>query len=241
MRLAASLFRCLALGAACVQLHAQGNVPPPYSEVNGSVVISGFHTLGKPSSPEGIFLNALLWTIENREPADTDAGKGGHGIETDYDRRQFRLESVLASPRSTSRYRCRLSVKVTDNIITILASDITCEAETGVIKLVKRLPFEKLQPGKKPKHKEHLDEFAKLHKETVGRMLEAIAASPAPALTHWTEIKDRQVVKGMSKQECLLSFGKPASVQRQGSREEWMYDSYTYVFLENDTVTSLIK
>jgi len=53
--------------------------------------------------------------------------------------------------------------------------------------------------------------------------------------------KNKEVVKGMSKQECLLAFGKPASVQKQGNKEEWMYDSYTYVFFENEIVTSLIK
>ena len=56
-----------------------------------------------------------------------------------------------------------------------------------------------------------------------------------------SEIKNREVVKGMNKQECLLAFGKPASVQKQGNKEEWMYDSYTYVFFENETVASLIK
>ena len=72
-------------------------------------------------------------------------------------------------------------------------------------------------------------------------MLEAINTNSAPTITHWTEIKNKEVVKGMSKQECLLAFGKPVSVQKQGNKEEWMYDSYTYVFFENDIVTSLIK
>lgn len=241
MRFTTSFLYCLILCTVCMQLHAQGNISSPYSEVKGNVVISEFHTLDKPNSAEGIFLNALLWMIENRELENTEEEEDKSTFEIDYDKKQYLLEFMQTNPKSASRYRCLFSVKVTDNIITILASNITYEAETSVIKLVKRLAFEKLQPEKKPKHKEYLNEFAILHKETVKRMLEAIIANPAPTITHWTEIKNKEVVKGMSKQECLLAFGKPASVQKQENKEEWMYNSYTYVFFENNIVTSLIK
>lgn len=241
MRFTTSFLYCLVLCTVCMQLHAQGNISSPYSEIKGNIVISEFHTLDKPTSAEGIFLNALLWMIENRELENTKAEEDKSTFEIDYDKMQYLLEFTQTNSQSASRYRCLFSVKVTDNIITILASNITYEAETNVIKLVKRLAFEKLQPEKKPKHKEYLNEFAKLHKETVKRMLEVIATNPAPTITHWTEIKNKEVVKGMSKQECLLAFGKPASVQKQGNKEEWMYDSYTYVFFENEIVTSLIK
>lgn len=229
------------LFALCVQSYAQGSIPSPYSEVKGNIVISEFHTFDKPDSAEDIFLNALLWMIENRELENTEVEENKSSFEIDYDKKQYLLEFTQTNSQSASRYHCLFSVKVTDNIITILASNITYEAETNVIKLVKRLAFEKLQPEKKPKHKEYLNEFAKLHKETVKQMLEAIATNPVPAITHWAEIKNKEVVKGMSKQECLLAFGKPASVQKQGNKEEWMYDSYTYVFFENGIVTSLIK
>lgn len=221
-------------------MSAKAQLAAPYSEVKGNVVISEFHTLDKPSTTQGIFLNGLLWMIENREVENTDEEKKS-AFEVDYDKNQFTLELVQTNPKTSSRYRCLFSAKVVDNIVTLMSSNITYEAETSVIKLVKRLPFEKLQPEKKPKHKDYLDEFAALHKDFVNKLLEAIAANPAPNITHWTEIKDKDVVKGMNKPECLLSFGKPASVQRQGNKEEWMYDSYTYVFFENGIVTSLIK
>lgn len=241
MRIITTFIYCLALCTVCIQLHAQGDISSPYSEIKGNIVISEFHTLDKPSSTEGIFLNALLWAIENREAKNTATEEDTGTFDIDYDKKQYILEFVQADSQSASRYRCSFSVKVTDNIITILASNITYEAETGVIKLVKRLAFEKLQPAKKPKHKEYLNEFATLHKGTVKRMLEAITANPTPTITHWTEIKNNEVVKGMNKSECLLAFGKPASVQKQGDKEEWMYDSYTYVFFENGIITSLIK
>ncbi|MDR0988233.1 MAG: hypothetical protein LBM06_02055 [Prevotellaceae bacterium] len=241
MKIATSFFYCLVLAAICTPLHAQETISSPYAEVKGSIVISEFHTLDKPSSAEAIFINALLWSIENREPENRESQEEKSTIDIDYDKKQYLLESVLTNPRSASRYRYLLLVKVVDNIITILASDITYEAETSVIKLVKRLVFEKLQPEKKPKHKEHLNEFATLYKERIKQLLEAITTNSVPTITHWAEIKSKDVVKGMNKSECLLAFGKPASVQKQGIKEEWMYDSYTYLFFENEIVVSLIK
>ena len=128
-----------------------------------------------------------------------------------------------------------------DNIITILASDISCETQVAPIKLVRRLPFEKLQPEKKEKHKENLNEFAALYETYSKQMLEYIASTNPPVVTHWTEIKNKEVVKGMTAAECLLSMGKPASVQKSDGKEEWMYDAYTYLFFENGLLTSFIK
>lgn len=229
--LLSSLFCCL--------LALQAQVNPPYSEVQGRTVISQFHTLEQPGTPEGIFLNALLWVIENREmPAE---GERTQGLEVDFDKHQFAVNLSLSNPKTGSLYRYVLSGKVADNIITLLVSDITFEAETAVIKLVKRLPFEKLQPEKKPKHKEYLDEFAKLCQAQGKELLAAITGSTPPTVSHWTEIKEGTVTKGMTEAECLLSMGRPASKQKQGAKTEWMYDSYTYLFFENGVLSSFIK
>ena len=226
---------------ACVGV-IRAQEPSPYSELKGKMILSQFHTLEKPATAEGIFLNALLWNIDNRQLPDNEKEETNDpGIETDYDKLQFSFSLSWINPKTASRYRCLLSVKVSENIITMLTSDITYEAETAVIKLVKRLPFEKLQPDKKPKHKEYMDEFAALHRRYVEEMLTAIAANQPPVISHWTEIREKNVAKGMTEAECLLAIGKPASIQKQGTKTEWMYDSYTYLFFENGVVSSFIK
>lgn len=219
-------------------LRAQNDVSFSYAHVKGKMVISQFHTVDKPHTPEGIFLNALLWVIENREESEEERLPL---IKTDYDKKQFDVEMVQTNPSTDSRYRYLLSVKVSDNIITMLVSNIAYEAETTVIKLVKRLPFEKLQPEKKPKHQEYLDEFVAIRKANSTQMLKAITDNQPPVVTHWAEIKEKSVTKGMSEAECTLAMGKPASVQKQGTKAEWMYDAYTYLFFENGILTSFIK
>lgn len=215
-------------------LLVQAQAPAPYSIVDNKVVVSQFQTIENTTS-ENLFLNALLWTIQSAPQPEEKV------LEVDYDKKQFGVAWMLDNPKTACRYRCMLSVKVADNIITILASEISQEAETSVIKLVKRLPFEKLNPEKKPKHKEYLTDFAKLHEKYVTQLLEFVGSNQLPPITHWREIKENNVVKGMNVTECILSFGKPASVQKQGNKEEWMYDAYTYVFFENGLVASVIK
>lgn len=221
-----------------VPLQAQNVPSPSYAKVEGKTVISQFYTLDKPHTAEDIFLNALLWTIENREKTEEEKMPT---IEINYDKKQFDVEIVQTISKTVSRYRYLLSVKVSDNIITMLVSNIAYEAEAAVIKLVKRLPFEKLQPEKKPKHKEYLDEFAAISKANFMQMLKAIADNESPVITHWTEVKEKNVTKGMTEAECVLALGKPASVQRQGTKAEWMYDAYTYLFFENGILNSFIK
>lgn len=85
MRFTTSFLYCLVLCTVCMQLHAQGSISSPYSEVKGNVVISEFHALDKPTSAEGIFLNALLWMIENRELENTEE-EDKSTFEIDYDK-----------------------------------------------------------------------------------------------------------------------------------------------------------
>lgn len=221
-------------GLFSISMEAQ-SVSFPYSEVNGKIVISQFQSLDGNFAENDIFLNALLWVIQNAPQVEEKM------MQADYDKKRFAVTLMAENPKTASRYRYSLSVKVSGNIITMLASDIVYEAEAPVIKLMKRLSFEKLQPDKKPKHKEFMDEFAGMYKDCIARILKFASTNQLPAITHWDEIKSKEVIKGMNCAECLLSFGKPASIQKQDNKEEWMYDAYTYLFLENGIVTSIIK
>lgn len=231
-----SFLGLLVLSAA---LHAQTDGNSPYKEVKGRIILSQFRTIDNPSTPEGIFLNALLWEINRTE--FQKEGEEETVLKKEWEKRQFEKRMAWRNPQSSSCYRFLLSVKVTDNILSVTVSDITYETETSVIKLVKRLPFEKLQPEKKPKHKEYLDEFAALYQAYSKQMIEAVTSNHPPIIGHWTEIKEGTVVKGMTEDECMLAMGKPASIQKQGNKTEWMYDAYTYLFFENGTLTSFIK
>lgn len=234
------LFIC-GLFLLCPLMNAQ-SVPSPYTIVKGKVVISQFHTLEQPSTPEGIFVNALLWAIEHREFADlNEEEKEKMAFAVDYDKRQFTVELMQKGASSGMRYNSLFSVNVADNIITILVSDISCEAQIGPIKLTRQMPFEKLQPEKKEKHKENMGEFADLCETYMKGMLGYVKTSKPPVITHWMEIKDKKVVKGMTEYESLFAKGVPASITEAGGKIRWMYDSSTYLFFEKGKVVSIIE
>ncbi|WP_300727379.1 hypothetical protein [uncultured Bacteroides sp.] len=218
---------------------AESQLGKPYSEVKNKIVISEFKTFPSVTSDD-LFLKAVLWVIENRQIPEEGEDENNTTFAVDYDKKMFSVELTLGKPDG-NRYHCVFTGKIADNIITIQTSEIVMEAPIAVIKISKKLPFEKLQIEKKPKHKEYADEFAELYKAMSNKLFEYIKTSASPVIKHWEEIKAKDVVKGMNKQECLLAFGKPLSINKDGNKEEWMYDSYTYLFFENDIVTSLIK
>lgn len=221
-------------------LYIQAQNTNPYSEVKGKRVISEFHSLNKPSTSQAIFLNALLWVI-NKQELPQEEGATAPIREVDYDNQQLSAEFSLISPKTESCYRYIFTVKVSDNIIKLLASEITQESAVSVIKITKKLNFNKLQPEKKPKHQEYLDEFASLYADFTKEALQAISSNATPVITHWTEIKNKEIIKGMNEAECLMAWGKPLSIQTNENKTEWMYDSYTYAFFENGVVTTIIK
>ena len=232
---------CLALSTLCswnAVAYGQGNLPTPYTVVGGKVAISQFHSLEQPTTAEGIFLNALVYFL-NAQERDEDGKLPA--VTTDYDKHQFALEQTLTNQRTSSTYRCSLQVLVSDNIITVQALDIALESQVSVVKLTKRLSFEKLNPDKKPQHKEYLTEFATLFQTTVDGLLEYIASNEPPVVTHYKEIKNQQVVKGMTKAECLLALGKPVSIDESEGKLHWIYESYVHIFFDGETVVTVIN
>lgn len=228
----------IAAWAACGMAQAQSSLPEPYRSIDGETAISQFNALDYPTAPDDIFLNAMLWAINN---TDKSEGSSEGFADIDYDKRQFEFTTSLESKKLGVRYAYTLGVRVTDNIITLLAREIGVESEVAVVKLTKKLSFDKLQPEKKPKHKDYLDDFAKLFLARVTEIESYVSTHTPPVVEHWVQIKTNQVVKGMTEDECLLSLGKPATMSTQGNQTEWMYDAYTYLFFENGVLKSFIK
>lgn len=229
---------CLVFCTVSATMLAQGNLSAPYSVVDGKVALSYFQSLDNPKTAEGIFLNALYY-IKDGQKRDEEGNLPATSV--DYDTYQFTTELAINSSQTNSVYRYVLSVKVAENIITLLLTDITCESEVAVVKLTKRLAFEKLQPEKKSKHKEYSEDFAKLAQQSVDKLLEFVSEQTPPTVTHYKEIKSGQVAKGMTEAECLFAMGKPVSVNTNGSKTQWIYGAFTHVFFEEGVVATFIR
>lgn len=208
----------------------------PHSVADNKVVVTGFESFPGVSD-ETLFVNALLWAIDQGSKLKDDFER------VDYSEMRFVCKRKIPSALSQqfpASYLCHASFQVSGDMLSFLVSDIIYES-TGVLNTVKKIPFETLNPEKKPKHGEYLKEFTETHSAQLNALLEFVRSNSLPPITHWDEITQGKVTKGMNKVECTLAYGKPVNVKVSGSKEQWMYSSSTYLFFENGVLTSHLK
>lgn len=208
-----------------------------YSIVDNKVVFTGFETISGISD-ETIFINALLWAITHSSKLKEDFSK------IDYSGMNFTYKKIFysttSSEQSPSTYTCESSIRISNDMISFLVTDIIYES-TGALNIIKRIPFEKLDPEKKAKHIEYLNEFTKSNSGALNEMFDFIRNNKTPSITHWEEITQNKVTKGMNQAECTLAYGKPIDIKTAGNKEQWMYGNSVYLFFEDGILASYLK
>lgn len=207
---------------------------PLYSQsvIDNKIVVNGFESF-EALSDETVFVNALLWAINQNTKLKEDLPQ------IDYAGMRFVLKRAVSSSEPTTAYPCLLTVQIFGNRLSFLVSDIVCESN-GMLG-TKNIPFEKLSPEKKPKHDEYFKEFIKHNSMRLNDLFHFIRTNQLPAISHWNEITEGKVTKGMNKPECLLAYGKPLDIKVTGNKEQWMYSSFCYLFFENGVLDACVK
>lgn len=214
---------------------AQGRIFP-HSIADNKVVFTGFESFeGLPD--ETVFVNALLWTANHGSKLKDDFGQ------IDYQGMRFTCKKTSASALPQQYpvcYHCDVSMQVSSDMLSFLVSGIVCESG-GVLNTVKKIPFENLDPEKKTKHADYLKEFTETNSAELNALFEFIRSNKLPTITHWDEITQGKVAKGMNEVECTLAYGKPLDVKLSGDKAQWMYSSSTYLFFEKGVLTSHLR
>lgn len=223
-----------------IAIEAQ-TLPSPYSVEKGKVIIAQADKVISDAPIDQLYLKTLLWFIE-RQVISEETQLPLVEIKRDYANHRIEVEVQFPNKQSQLIYKCLISIKLAENSISTIASKITAESTVNVINLIKRTSFDKLQPEKKPKHKEYLDEFSALYQEYTKQMMNYIYSQPMPVVNHMEEMLSGRLTKGMTEVECTLTMmRKPKSAQQQGKTLKLMFDSSTYVFIENGVVTNIIR
>ena len=68
-----------------------------------------------------------------------------------------------------------------------------------------------------------------------------VSDNPSLKVTHWKDIKDGTVVKGMNETEVKLVGGAPVSVRKMGKRSKWMFSNDFVVIFTGGVVTTVIQ
>lgn len=180
-------------------------------------------------SDNEIFANAFLWAVEE------GPGQKMEIIDYDISRRQLAMVYNLKVEEKIL-YTCRLELKVAQGQLVFAVSDVKM---TGGL-LGSFANFNKLDPEKKPKHRDILNEFQRLNNQKLQDLFTFIE-DYQPNITNWKNVCSGRIDRGMSVDEAKLIYGKPESIQEDGTKTQYRFSTFVYVFVENGIITSYVN
>lgn len=190
-------------------------------------IVSG--SIGYRSSDDEAFANALLWAV-NEGP-----GRKEEILDCDFLKRQLTMVYILKRNEEPA-YTCRLTLKLADGQMMFLINDIKIQG--GLLSSFQN--FDKLNPEKKPKHQDIINEFQSLNNQKLQKLISFISENK-PEISNWKEVCLGQLKNGMSIDEVKLIYGKPISIQESGTDAQYVFSTFVYVFLENGKVKSFVN
>lgn len=193
-------------------------------------IVTGSQTFDKQDHE--IFLNAMLWTIERGTQLKELIS------DCDFEKLRLTLDYNIIQEEATS-FASKLTIQVSQGRLVYLVSDIKGQ-QTGLGGMLGAVQFNKMNPEKKPKQKQMVEEFEQQNKKILQSLLEFVGSTKTD-LTFWQQISEGKLEKGMSKTDVMLILGKPIDIQTASGTTQMMYNSFTYVFLEEGKVKSFMQ
>lgn len=190
-------------------------------------IVSGIYSYNK--ADDIAFANALLWAL-NEGPARKE-----EIIDCDYVKRQFTMVYNLKKEDAVA-YTCRLNVRIANGQLMFLVSDIKMQG--GLMSAF--LNFDKLNPEKKPKHQDIINEFQSLNNQKLQELF-SFVAEHSPNITNWKNVCLGKLERGMSSDEVRLIYGKPITIQGNETESQYIFSTFIYVFFDNDIVKSFVN
>lgn len=208
----------------------------PCSTIDDKYVITNSVTFSN-LSPEQIFINLLLYTIEQQESGNE------HFINIDFAQKKVNFFTEVGSKIYTENqtyYKYISSFSVNNQELSFLISEMILY-NNNLFGEQKETQFENLQPTKKAKHKNYINEYSAETSIFLHNLFEYIKSNQSEAINHWSEITANKIVEGMNRTECLLSVGKPLHIRNNGNQIKWMVNNDFVVIFENEIVTKVIN
>lgn len=208
---------------------------PNDKDADGKIRVTGFMDLPGVDTSHGF--TAAYVAVADRLNPETDE------VQTvDYDNRRFVVyrEIVDGDGKDAAIYRFTTACQFTDGMMTFSSYDINIEyKEKGLIP--RKLNIEKMKPATNERHKQLVEGFSTANSRSLDEVVKYIVGNKDIAVTHWDEIKQGKVVKGMNEAEVKLIGGAPRSVNRSGDRTQWMYSNDFIVIFSGGIVTNVIQ
>lgn len=206
----------------------------PLAYEGDKAVVTGFVSFNIMDD-ENIFTNTYLWVLDNICSVGKDEIK-----EMSIQNKSLKFNTIISSLESstiTNVYHISVSLKILEGKLIFYLDDIWFEQ--GLMK--KNTSLNSLKPDSKSKHKEIIEDFVKSESSFLNKLFAFVDNNFSKPITHWKEIANENVVKGMNEDEVRLAIGKPRIVVDSDTEVQWMYSSSYYVFFKDDKVSLIMK
>lgn len=205
------------------------------TDADGKARVTGFVDIPGLDTTQG-FVAALINVSDN-----IDRGVDEISI-VDFENKRFVVSRQIpdGEGKNATVYRYDTAFQFTDGIMTFCSYDINIEfKEKGIIP--RKLDIEKFKPATNERHKEIVEGFFLTNSRIIDGIVKYAIANHDIKISHWDDIKDGTVVKGMNEAEVKLIGGKPRSVNQSGNRLQWMYSNDFIVIFTDGIVTNVIQ
>lgn len=197
--------------------------------IAGSLPIKGL-------TPQQAMLAAMIYVSENLEP------EGQERItEINFPQREFSflLSTTVGSNNREATYNRLVTIKGSKGALVFNVSDIDIRyRQKGLIP--RTVDIETLHPESDKRHEELILELVRINSKYLCDMTAYATTRNDLKVTHFDEIKQNVVVKGMNPDEVTLAKGAPRDTRRSGERTRWIYDNETVIVFTGGKVTKVI-
>lgn len=210
----------------------------PISDNDGKRVISGFQQFtGKDDGQ--LYANALKWAIDEFCQEKRDGL-----FDIDVKKRGFSFNMALnyeVGGKTKYAFACKSNVKVLEGKLVYAVYDIQYKS-SSLLPLSSVNSIDKLNPDKKPKHKEIISSFQEMASRKLNQMFDAIVENKCSSITHWSDIDIQRPVKGMNEDECYLAFGKPNNkYEDSNGRLQWSFGLNFLLIFKEGLLETIIR
>ena len=209
--------------------------PATDAETGHATVAAEFPVSGM--TPQQIFMAAMVYAAANFNPENEEGF-----LEYDYDGNRFAilLKSTQGTNNKETTYRRRLDIAASEEVLRIVASDITARyREKGIIP--RTVELESLHPEANNRHKELLSEFSAINTAYLHAMAGYVASRTDIKAGDFSPLKAGRVMTGMTEDEVIIILGAPLETRRSADKHRWIYSDQTVVIFTDGKVTKFLE
>ncbi len=175
---------------------------------------------------------AVLYAMDNEATSVTL-------VEPESNTAAVQVKSLQGTGKDAATYMCTVALEFQKGQLMATACDISVNyKEKGIIP--RTVKAEKLNPGGNQRHAELADGLAAALSAIINDIAGAAAKGAAEPVTHWPQILNGEVVKGMNETEVILAKGRPFNVSTSGGKTKWRYNDNSVVIFTKGVVSRTI-